>query len=84
MKEKHVWSVQILKKMLESTRIYGYDAGGRSGPSTSITGEGHALMEDFTEFPPVETNEKAKDADDKHGMSLLEMIVLSLGTFKMT
>ncbi|RVW70809.1 Retrovirus-related Pol polyprotein from transposon TNT 1-94 [Vitis vinifera] len=66
MKEKHVWSVQILKKMLESTRIYGYDAGGRSGPSTSTSGEGHALMEDFTEFPPVETNEKAKDADDKH------------------
>eukprot|EP00261_Vitis_vinifera_P037165 XP_019078408.1 PREDICTED: uncharacterized protein LOC100854873 isoform X2 [Vitis vinifera] len=66
MKEKHVWSVQILKKMLESTRIYGYDAGGRSGPSTSTSGEGHALMENFTEFPPVETNGKAKDADDKH------------------
>ncbi|KAL6332112.1 hypothetical protein AAG906_020794 [Vitis piasezkii] len=59
MKEKHVCA-----------RIYGYDAGGRSAPSTSTSGEGHALMEDFTEFPPVETNGKAKDADDKHELGL--------------
>ena len=49
-------------------------------------------MSAFNESPNVETNQKAEEAkkdgqektDRKPGISLLEMVVWSLGTFKMT
>ncbi|RVW70806.1 hypothetical protein CK203_061956 [Vitis vinifera] len=57
-KEKHVWSVHILEKMLKSTKIYQYDAAGRSGSQEGET----SVMSAFNESPNVETNQKAEEA----------------------
>eukprot|EP00261_Vitis_vinifera_P037127 XP_019078370.1 PREDICTED: uncharacterized protein LOC100262122 isoform X1 [Vitis vinifera] len=79
-KKKHVWSVHILEKMLKSTKIYQYDAAGRSGSSESQ--EEETSVTKALESPNGETNQntiEAKnnglDKTDKTGISLLELVV---------
>ena len=69
---RQVWSLQIVKKMLNSAGNSGNDAAGRFGKSNQETFD----MDLIHELPPEETKQP--------GISLLEMVVLSLDTFKMT
>ncbi|XP_034700004.1 uncharacterized protein LOC117925188 isoform X2 [Vitis riparia] len=58
-KEKHVWSVHILEKMLKSTKIYEYDAAGRSGSESQ---EEETSVTKALESPNGETNQNTIEA----------------------
>ena len=69
---RQVWSLQIVKKMLNSAGNSGNDAAGRFGKSNQETSDMDLIHE-----PSLEETKQS-------GISFLEMVVLSLGTFKMT
>nr|KYP40681.1 Ankyrin-2 [Cajanus cajan] len=67
-KEKHVWSAQIMEKLLELACLYEYDENGGSipgdkDPETSpydFDEKGRATLRDITEEQPSTTNGEAK------------------------